>query len=657
MSENNLKTHYSAKELLAFSLSLLPNSVQGIIYQAKKQGWTTQKRVGKGGGVEYALNDLPEPIQTEIRKKFAVDVVKSQPKPLPAVRAEVDLASLTNKQREIADARIALVQYVLELEQSMSRIKAVNYLCHLANSGELPSHLVALVDVANAKKKAESVISTRTLNQWVIDYCKVENAEQRLKLFAPKVKQAVKPEEIWWLGWFLGIFRQKNALSVEDSYRQFEIEWQTRFAENELMLAEMPKIGKVRRALAKLPIHLLEMGRLSGSKYKQLLPYVKRDWDLFVANDIWIGDGHSLKLKVAHPIHGRPFTPELTMIIDGASRKIVGWSLALAENAFAVLDALRHGIATHGVPAIYYSDNGGGEKNKMLDAEVTGILPRFSIHHATGIAGNPQGRGIIERLNKTVGKRIAEQFETYYGKGADPEATRKMLARQLSLANAKKGKELTALQQKARRELPEWDELKMVIAGVIEWYNEKHIHREIRCQPAVKYRRVTDPAMVVWLSEMELRDIARPEFIRITQRGLVEWRNHQYFHLDLLNFQGQEVVIGIDIHDPMWVQVRTKDGAFICNAAFEGHTKAAFPESFVEQKQRERAEGAIKRASNKARLAEMEFNPVVTIEQKQPELITTGYQAKEKIPAKPIFTSLVEKEEWELEQQLKQAVG
>ncbi|MDO9985365.1 transposase, partial [Glaesserella parasuis] len=117
----------------------------------------------------------------------------------------------------------------------------------------------------------------------------------------------------------------------------------------------------------------------------------------------------------AHPVHGRPFTPELTMIVDGASRKIVGWSLSLSENAFAVLDALRHGIATHGVPAIYYSDNGGGEKNKILDAEVTGILPRFSIHHATGIAGNPQGRGIIERLNKTVGLRIAERFETYYG--------------------------------------------------------------------------------------------------------------------------------------------------------------------------------------------------------------------------------------------------
>lgn len=50
MSGNNLKTHFSAKELLAFSLSALPNSVQGIIYQAKKQNWATQKRAGQGGG-------------------------------------------------------------------------------------------------------------------------------------------------------------------------------------------------------------------------------------------------------------------------------------------------------------------------------------------------------------------------------------------------------------------------------------------------------------------------------------------------------------------------------------------------------------------------------------------------------------------------------
>lgn len=143
------------------------------------------------------------------------------------------------------------------------------------------------------------------------------------------------------------------------------------------------------------------------------------------------------KLKVAHPIHGKPFTPELTMIVDGAGRKVVGWSLALSENAFAVADALRHAISLHGVPAIYYSDNGGGEKNKFLDAEITGMLPRLGIRHETGIAGNPQGRGIIERLNKTIGMTIARQFETGYATGADPETVRKTLYAVNSLANAK----------------------------------------------------------------------------------------------------------------------------------------------------------------------------------------------------------------------------
>lgn len=45
MSNNNLKTHYSAKELLELSLACLPNTVQGIIYQSKKQGWESKKEL------------------------------------------------------------------------------------------------------------------------------------------------------------------------------------------------------------------------------------------------------------------------------------------------------------------------------------------------------------------------------------------------------------------------------------------------------------------------------------------------------------------------------------------------------------------------------------------------------------------------------------
>lgn len=97
----------------------------------------------------------PEAVQTEIRSRFAVAVVGSKPK-VPAVRAEVDLANLTNKQRAVADARMAIIAKVLELEDSgMSRIKAVEFFCDLAKSGELPEEVAELVAVANAKKNAK----------------------------------------------------------------------------------------------------------------------------------------------------------------------------------------------------------------------------------------------------------------------------------------------------------------------------------------------------------------------------------------------------------------------------------------------------------------------------------------------------------------------
>ncbi|MCX0034600.1 transposase, partial [Salmonella enterica subsp. enterica serovar Oranienburg] len=111
-------------------------------------------------------------------------------------------------------------------------------------------------------------------------------------------------------------------------------------------------------------------------------------------------------------------------VIDGACRYITGWSLALAENTMAVAGAIKHGIQNCGKPFLYYSDNGPGETGQALDAEITGILPRLGIDHPTGIAGNAQGRGIIERLNRTLPVRIARKYPTYFGKGADQENQR-----------------------------------------------------------------------------------------------------------------------------------------------------------------------------------------------------------------------------------------
>lgn len=652
MSDLTLKTHYSAKELIGFNVKGLPSAVKNIIEKARREGWQSRKREGRGGGLEYALISLPENVQTEIRAKFTNEVVQTKPKKFPVVRENVDLANLTTKQRDIADARMALVQYVLELEQSMSRIKAVTYLCELAKQGNLPAHLAELVSIANARKTEKRTLSVRTLNGWVVDYCKAENVEQRLKLLTPQIRQEQKPEEIWWLADFLSVYRQKNGINLSEAYRQFEHEWMSRYQDNSLLLGEMPSQSQVRWVMAKLPLYVKEFGRRTGSHYKTLLSYVRRDWEALRANDVWIGDGHAMKLKIAHPVHGKPFTPELTMIVDGASRKIVGWSMALAENAFAVADALRHAISTHGVPAIYYSDNGGGEKNKFLDAEVTGMLPRLGIRHETGIAGNPQGRGIIERLNKTVGLLIARQFETYYGAGSDPETVRKVLYSVNSLANAK-GTELTPVQKRAKGKLPSWQQLLDMVQQVIDWYNNEHIHSEIKTTPANKYAKKLHTEDVVMLTEAELRDMSRPEVIRKPQRGWISWNNNNYFHSKLLDVEGQNVVVGIDIHNADSVLVRTKDGRFVCEAIWNGNTRAAFPVTMVEQERKARHK---RRAGLKERqLADIhaELNPVITIEQ-QPDfsLLNT---VNSKVEKPKVFLLQADKDEWERKQKL--AVG
>ncbi|MGL9774553.1 MAG: hypothetical protein ACR5LG_13130 [Sodalis sp. (in: enterobacteria)] len=155
-------------------------------------------------------------------------------------------------------------------------------------------------------------------------------------------------------------------------------------------------------------------------------------------------------MKVAHLIHRRPFTPKLTLVLDGRTRYLVGRSLSLAEeNAIAVADAWRYGIQHHGKPLFAYSDNGGGETNKMLDADITRIFPRLGIEHITGIPGSPPARGIIERLNGVLPRRLALRFQTYNGLSADPNGARVQGKKLLSLSNAlRQGKELNATQQK-----------------------------------------------------------------------------------------------------------------------------------------------------------------------------------------------------------------
>ena len=648
-----MKLWFSAKELAGIGgLSKHPSNVNR---QARKEKWQSQPLKGvKGGGVEYALSSLPESVQIELQKKFVCAV--SKPKSLPADLRQVELKTLTEKQREVAGARMALVAQVAQLEQAQPRYKAIKFFCEQIKHGGISDDLMRLVETANNKKGKNRTLSERTLNQWVLDYEKADTPEERLKALAPMQRVAKKAEEIVWLPDFLAVYRQTNGINVAEAYHYFSAEWDARFADEPLRLEMKPSIDQVRAALAKLPKHIKEIGRKTGSELRALNTYVKRDWSVLQVNDVWVGDGHAMKLKVAHPEHGRPFIPEVTLIMDASCRFIVGWSASLAENVLAVADALRYGVERYGIPAIYYSDNGGGEKNWMLDGDITGMLPRLGINHQTGIPGNPQGRGIIERVHQTILYKIARQFETYHGTGADRDTIRQVSTAVISLDKAKRkgATKLTPKQQWAVGKLPSWNQFLDAVQAGVDWYNNEHEHSEIGMTPAQKRRQLMErvnPDDLVFVTPVEARDLFRPSTLRVAQRGWLQLFNNYYFSAKLLDVDGQKVQVMFDIHDPSQVIVRKQDGTFVCYAELDGNKRDAFPMPFVEKTRQERSDRRLKNVLEKADEIQAERNPVVTIEHQQGfELLRTKPKAKQE--ATPIFLTKADKEAWEQRKKL-----
>lgn len=657
MNEISLKTHYSVAELLKLKLSTLPQAHKNVLDKAKRENWESRKRVGKGGGVEYALCSLPQTLQDEIRTKFAVSIVKAKPKSLPADLRQVELKTLTEKQREVAGARMALVAQVAQLEQAQPRYKAIKFFCEQIKHGGISDDLMRLVETANNKKGKKRTLSERTLNQWVLDYEKAETPEERLKALAPMQRVAKKAEEIVWLPDFLAVYRQTNGINVAEAYHYFSAEWDARFADEPLRLEMKPSIDQVRAALAKLPKHIKEIGRKTGSELRALNTYVKRDWSVLQVNDVWVGDGHAMKLKVAHPEHGRPFIPEVTLIMDASCRFIVGWSASLAENVLAVADALRYGVERYGIPAIYYSDNGGGEKNWMLDGDITGMLPRLGINHQTGIPGNPQGRGIIERVHQTILYRIARQFETYHGTGADRDTIRQVSTAVISLDKAKRkgATQLTPKQQWAVGKLPSWNQFLDAVQAGVDWYNNEQVHSEIGMTPAQKRRQLMEkmnPDDLVFVTPVEARDLFRPSTLRVAQRGWLQLFNNYYFSAKLLDVDGQKVQVMFDIHDPSQVIVRKQDGTFVCYAELDGNKRDAFPIPFVEKTRQERHARRAKLKQEQLDEINAELNPIITIEHQQSGFELLKTQAKPKNEKTPIFLTKADKEAWEQRKKL-----
>ncbi len=117
------------------------------------------------------------------------------------------------------------------------------------------------------------------------------------------------------------------------------------------------------------------------------------------ANDLWIADYmHGPRVLVS----GKMRRAILCAVIDDHSRVITGGRFSLSEGMIDILDTLRRGLATYGVPKRLYCDNGPGFVARHLKEACARI--GCTLLHSDPFAS--PSRGKIERFNRTVRQRF-----------------------------------------------------------------------------------------------------------------------------------------------------------------------------------------------------------------------------------------------------------
>lgn len=545
-------------------------SKQAVQKRANNDAWASAPA---GRGRAYPFVTLPKDIQAALQKHAIAAA-------LPTIAAEIAApivlqapeSTLTDKQRLERDARLgvkAAIQRTM-INSGCSQEAAMHTLLNNARSGLLDGVTTNMLRLArDARGRAgDGFPSIRTLKRWLA------TAD-----LAPK--QRAKDISVpAWAKTFLAIYQQPQKPAVADAYRQFC---------DETPAAGRPSIHQVRRFLDRLGAVTRERGRMGPRELKNIQPFVRRDFSMLLPNDVWSADGHTFDAEVQHPFHGRPFRPEITVFVDIATRRAVGWSVDLAESSMAVADALRNAVEGNGIPALIYVDNGSGYKNAFMQDEATGLVGRIGATMTHSLPYNSQARGVIERLHQTLWVAGAKQLPSYMGAAMDREAR----LQQFKLTRR-------ALKQGGTMPLMPWDLFVQWCEQRIADYNGK-AHRSLGgTSPELTLRAFqakgwTPDAMTA----DEMATLFRPRVTRTLARAEIRLFNNIYFARELEEFHGLEAHIAYDIHDAGRIWVYLPDGRLICEAHVNGNRTNYMPVPVVEQARQKRAEGRLGRIEAK----------------------------------------------------------
>ncbi len=605
-----MKTHYSIADLLALNIDSFPTSRRGWEKYVQSNAFKYREVPSRGKGGVRKEYELPSKLmELVVLKDIKKDIDTTEITPQLSTEIELQApTTLMGWQREIAENRLFVVRYIQQqIKQGTKKTPAIEQFIADADALLLPEEMQLAVQKANAKAGEGRTVSRRSVFDWVKT---VEDAEQHkinvISVLAPKARRSDIP--VWAMD-LLTLWAQPQkpslaaVLELLPNYLKADVPCPTY---NQAYRFIKEKMGNVEA----------QRGRMGNRELKNLQPFIRRDTEQLLPTDVYTADGHCFDAEVAHPMHGKPFRPEITAIIDVATRRLVGWSIDLAESGWAVLDAVRMSACECGIPAIFYVDNGSGYKNQMMGAKGRGVMARLNTEMSHALPYNSQAKGLIERSHQTLWIKAAKNLPSYIGKDMDAEASNKMF--KLTRSEIK--------QIGVSKGLMSWSDFLNYAAQVVNDYNNK---------PHSSLKRITDPVTLkkrhlspleAWNEALEMgapidrvedwdaEDLFRPYEERKVRRGEIELFGNRYFSQELSEYHGDTVLVGYDIHNADQITVRDEDGRLICYAKWNANKRAYFPQTKVEQARQRRADGRLRRLAVKQDEVRLEANPQLVIE-------------------------------------------
>ncbi|MCV6583994.1 MAG: Mu transposase C-terminal domain-containing protein [Marinibacterium sp.] len=628
----------SANDWCSLQLRGLPHTRQGLEALSKRELWRLQgpekarKRSGRGGGWEYHLSCLPDAAQADYARRMRAEIAETHVAERAKTETELVAAtagSLSARRRQMMEARAVVLR---ELERRTILTgkfgQAVAEFIADAKAGLLDDTLAKAAKVAVEKGRSD-VPSRPTLYNWRKALREADG--NPLALVPQKRPQETKQAMPDWMLPFLRHFARPSKPTIAQALDNF--------AKSPECIGAAPSYDQVRRALKALAgtsdYLLRHKGREGPLALKARAAYVSRSTEGLEPGTIYTADGKTFDAEVQHPRHGRPFRPEITCILDVATRKAVGWSVGLDENADGTASSLLHAAQTCGVSAILYADRGAGFLNLRISTSAHSLCARLGTTATHSLPYNSQARGVIERSHATIWNRLAKEYPSYMGKDMDRDAAKQVFKesrKALAIISGKRQVAGAAEQARAAatyaRLIISWPQFLEDVARAIADYNDTP-HSSLRIRDPETGRNRKASPNEIWaqfeengfepfhLQPGEADDLYRPYEKRRTTRGLIDLHTNSYFSLALEPFHGQHVFVGYDIHDPQHVWVRAIDqvdgadtpGALICVAEFAGNERRYIPVSAQRLAEEKRLKGRIRRIDAKREEAVEEARP------------------------------------------------